>query len=118
MFMDQYTELWNALDLIAERIGKENVLRSPVEMLSYGFDADFQVESYLRHQGTSFVDRFDANSYLVIGKAMDLHDVARGRGSLESAMARIRVPNLTIGPPVVASLRPETDLFEGVEVDR
>jgi len=43
------------------------------------------------------VRRFDANSYLIIGKAMDLHDVARGRGGLESAMARIKVPTLTIG---------------------
>jgi homoserine O-acetyltransferase len=43
------------------------------------------------------VRRFDANSYLIIGKAMDLHDVARGRGGLEAAMARIRIPNLTMG---------------------
>ena len=41
--------------------------------------------------------RFDANSYLVIGKAMDLHDVARGRGNLEAAMARISAPVLSIG---------------------
>ena len=46
---------------------------------------------------TSSCGRFDANSYLIIGKAMDLHDVARGRGGLEAAMARIRIPNLTMG---------------------
>ena len=49
---------------------------------SFGFDADFQVESYLRHQGISFVDRFDANSYLYITRAIDYFDLAEAHGGL------------------------------------
>jgi homoserine O-acetyltransferase len=62
-----------------------------------GMWQQYEVERYLEHHGTKIVRRFDANSYLAIGKAMDLHDVARGRGSLDRAMSRVRVPTLTVG---------------------
>jgi len=58
---------------------------------SFAFDADFQVESYLRHQGITFTDRFDANSYLYITRAMDYFDLAAEHGdSLVEALRRTR----------------------------
>ena len=49
---------------------------------TFSFNADFQVESYLRHQGSTFVDRFDANSYLYITRAMDYFDLAAEHGDV------------------------------------
>jgi homoserine O-acetyltransferase len=57
--------------------------------VTFGFDADFQVESYLRHQGQSFVDRFDANSFLYITRAIDYFDLAQDYGgALPNAFAK------------------------------
>ena len=60
------------------------------DIISFGFDADFQVESYLRYQGKSFVERFDANSYLYLTRAMDYFDHSE---SFKKTLEFINNPN-------------------------
>jgi len=67
-----------------QKFGRE--LRS-TEKYSYDFNSEFAVETYLDHQGQTFVDRFDANSYLYITKASDYFDLERDHGSLKQAFA-------------------------------
>ena len=63
---------------------------------SYDFDSEFSVETYLDHQGQSFVERFDANSYLYITKAADYFDLAKSYGSLGQAFAEVQARSLVI----------------------
>ena len=57
----------------------------------------FQVQRYLRHQGEKFVSRFDAASYVTLTRIMDSHDLGRGRGGVEAALAAIETPALIVG---------------------
>ena len=83
-------------NVFPEKFGREladgNADKSGIELWDR-----FEVERYLDHHGDKLVRRFDANSYLVIGKAMDLHDLGRARGGVVAAVSRIKVPVLSIG---------------------
>ena len=66
------------------------------DKFGFDFSADFEVESYLRYRGSQFVDRFDANSYLYITKAMDYFDLSADHTSLGAALERARARFLVI----------------------
>ncbi len=66
------------------------------DAFGYDFSVDFEVESYLRYRGSQFVNRFDANSYLYITKAMDYFDLSAGRATLASAFDRTRARFLVL----------------------
>ena len=55
-------------------------------------DGLFSVESYMRYQGRKLVDRFDANTYVTLTRAMDMHDLARGRGPYETVLGSLQIP--------------------------
>ena len=60
-------------------------------------DGGFAVQSYLRHQGTKLVERFDANTYLTLLAAMDGYDLGRGRGPAEAVLRNVKTPALVVG---------------------
>ncbi len=80
-------------DAMAEKFGRDLADGRP----RFNYDPEFQVESYLRHQGQSFIDRFDANSYLLMTKALDYFDPAREfRGDLVSALKQAQARFLVL----------------------
>jgi homoserine O-acetyltransferase len=80
-------------NLFTDRFGREVV--EPVE--GYQLWQRFQVERYLEYHGDKLARRFDANSHLLLTKAMDLHDLGRGRGGMDTAVRRITSPTLVMG---------------------
>lgn len=101
-------------DLFTDRFGRE-----PVEPLAGRFAMwqRFQVERYLEYHGSKLSRRFDANSYLLLTKAMDLHDIARGRGGLPGALRRITAPVLAMGitSDILYPAYQQQDLVAGIE---
>ena len=80
-------------DQMAEKFGRK--LRQRV--LNFGYDVDFEIESYLRYQGDKFAGYFDANTYLITTKALDYFDPARDYdGNLAAALARARAGFLVV----------------------
>jgi homoserine O-acetyltransferase len=81
---------------LSEKFGRR--LRSADDIRYTITDAEFEVESYLRHQAESFVKRFDANTYLYTSRALTYFDLARqhGGGSLTRALARVSARTLLI----------------------
>jgi homoserine O-acetyltransferase len=71
--------------------------RRAAEAEASAFDVQFEVEGYLRHQGQSFINRFDANTYLYITRALDQFDLEESAGSLESAFAPVQAETLIVG---------------------
>src|ERR687886_1897177 len=77
-----------------ERVGREPASRPA---LHEEFGGRFEIESYLHYQGRDLVDRFDANTYLYLSRAMDLYDVAAGYKSEEEALSHIEAEVLFVG---------------------
>ncbi len=78
---------------LEEKFGRGKISRAGARSL---FDAEFKVESYLRHQGQSFINRFDANSYLYLTKALDRFDLHGETGRLEDQLGRIESRTLVV----------------------
>lgn len=84
---------------LSDEVMRELFGRKPASQesaLEHDLHARFDVEKYLHDEGDKLVRRFDANSYLYLSKAMDLHDVSRGYPTLEDALARIKAKSLFV----------------------
>jgi len=100
----------------SDEVFTERFHRTMLRDLDFSLERLFDVEGYLDYHGLKLARRFDANSYLRLNRAMDLHDLGRGRGSTAAALSRVRCPS------VVAAVRSDglypphqqRDLHEGL----
>lgn len=79
-------------DVMGSKFGR--ILRNAA--VNYGHDVEFEIESYLRYQGDKFAESFDANTYLLMTKALDYFDPAHEAGSLKAALAHVQASFLVI----------------------
>jgi homoserine O-acetyltransferase len=101
-------------DVFTDRFGRDVV--EPVDG-AFEMWQRFEVERYLEYHGNKLVRRFDANSYLLLTKSMDLHDLGRGRGGMRAALARITARALVMGvnSDVLYPDYQQRELVEGME---
>lgn len=102
--------------LFQEKFGRD--LTDPEKF--YELWNKFEVENYLKYQGTSLSRRFSPDSYLILNKAMDLHDIGRNRGGVEKAAKLIDVPTLIVGvdSDILYPVRLQEEMAELIGVDR
>lgn len=85
-------------DDMAEKFGRDRRNKAEDGRYQYGYDVEFEVESYLRYQGEKFSKYFDANTYLLITRALDYFDPARqyGAGDLSKALEKVKAKFLAV----------------------
>jgi homoserine O-acetyltransferase len=98
----------------SERFGRTMLGQDDAE--GFTLEQRFDVEGYLDYHGDKLVRRFDANSYLRLNKAMDLHDVGRGRGGVGPALARVQCPAMvmSIESDILYPPHQQVELWEGL----
>lgn len=109
-------------DLMNKKFGR--ITKNNIKDFYESFDAEFEIDSYLDYQGDKLVNRFDANTYLYITRAMDIFDLKREYGSYETALRRIKAKFLLASISSdslfnVSELRKSRDILNlnGVDVD-
>ncbi|MBN1638585.1 MAG: homoserine O-acetyltransferase [Ignavibacteriales bacterium] len=87
--------------ILARRIGMQSYRSYKSFLLKYGRDKKdndcFQVRSYLSYQGEKFANRFDANTFLYLSKAMDMHDITEGKDNIKNVLGNFKMKTLCIG---------------------